>query len=527
MRARWARLIGHTGSSHIHDRSMTGNRNMVANYFGQAWIALMQLAFVPIYIRYLGLESYGLIGVFAILQACLTIVDLGMTPTLNREMARHMAGAHTPQSIQNLLRSLEIVCWTLAFLLVVVIGLSAGWVSQHWLRPDRLTANTVSDAITIMGVAATLRFVQSIYQGALLGLQHQVWLSAFNAAFATIRAVGSLMTLLYISPTISGFLLFQCCVSLVEVVVLARHVRRRLPKAVMAPRFSMHAIRGVWNFAAGLTVIALLSLLLMQADKILLATLLPLSEYGYFTLAVTATGVLALMILPVYNVAYPRLTELVTSLDRVALAREYHRFSQLLAITVLPTALVFYVFSKEIVFLWTRDAVTTQVVAPILSVWVLGSALNGLMHIPYAAQLAHGWSKLTIVVNSVAVLLSMPALIFFVPRHGAIAAAWIWVAINGTYTLVVIGAMHTRILQHEKWRWYAQDVLAPLLASGIAVAAMMLIYRSEVEMSLFGQVLLLSVGLLGSMFCAACATSAGLDAIKSTARMLFQTKSLQ
>jgi len=80
-------------------------RNTIANWIGQGVSALMGLAFVPLYIRYLGMEAYGLIGIFVLLQAWLSILDMGITPTLNREMARFTAGAHTPQSIHNLLRS--------------------------------------------------------------------------------------------------------------------------------------------------------------------------------------------------------------------------------------------------------------------------------------------------------------------------------------------------------------------------------------------------------------------------------------
>ena len=45
---------------------MSLKKNFVANYFGQGWQALMGLAFVPVYIRYLGIESYGLIGIFEV-----------------------------------------------------------------------------------------------------------------------------------------------------------------------------------------------------------------------------------------------------------------------------------------------------------------------------------------------------------------------------------------------------------------------------------------------------------------------------
>ena len=37
-------------------------KNLLANYIGQIWTALIGLAFVPVYVNYLGVEAYGLIG---------------------------------------------------------------------------------------------------------------------------------------------------------------------------------------------------------------------------------------------------------------------------------------------------------------------------------------------------------------------------------------------------------------------------------------------------------------------------------
>lgn len=46
-------------------------RDVLVTYGAQAWIAIMWIAFVPVYIRYLGIEAYGLIGLFATLQGVL------------------------------------------------------------------------------------------------------------------------------------------------------------------------------------------------------------------------------------------------------------------------------------------------------------------------------------------------------------------------------------------------------------------------------------------------------------------------
>src|SRR5688572_28353923 len=131
----------------------------------------MGLAFIPVYIHYLGMEAYGLIGVFVLLHAWLAFFDLGMTPTLNREMARFTAGKHTPQSIGDLLRSLEIICAGIAMLICCVLWAGSEFASNRWLKVETLPESGVTRALVIMGASLALRFCEGIYRGSLLGLE--------------------------------------------------------------------------------------------------------------------------------------------------------------------------------------------------------------------------------------------------------------------------------------------------------------------------------------------------------------------
>ena len=62
-------------------------KNIVGNLLGRGWSGLISLAFIPIYINFSGIESYGLIGIFIMIQAFLSLLDLGLSATVNREMA--------------------------------------------------------------------------------------------------------------------------------------------------------------------------------------------------------------------------------------------------------------------------------------------------------------------------------------------------------------------------------------------------------------------------------------------------------
>lgn len=83
--------------------------NLVANFAGTGWSALMQLLFIPVYIKLMGIEAYGLIGFYVTLQGALQILDFGLSPTMNREMARYSIQPEKASEARDFVRTLEIV----------------------------------------------------------------------------------------------------------------------------------------------------------------------------------------------------------------------------------------------------------------------------------------------------------------------------------------------------------------------------------------------------------------------------------
>jgi O-antigen/teichoic acid export membrane protein len=452
-------------------------RNVVANYVGQSWRVVIGLAFVPIYVRYLGVEAYGLIGVFAMMQTWLGLLDLGMRPTLGREMARFGAGAHDAQSIRDLLRSIELVVLALALPTALGIWAASGWLARGWLDVDRLPLDEVARAIALMGLVAVLRFAENVYASALVGLQRQVLQNVVTGAAATLRAVGAVAVLAWASPTVEAFFLWQGLVSLLTVGVLAAAVDRILPRSPRPARGSWTALLDIWRFAAGMMAITVLSLALTQVDKLLLSRTLPLETFGYYTLAGTVAASLYALTGPINAAFYPRFVELATQGGREAeLRAAYHLGAQLVTVLVGGAAITIIAFAHPVMFAWTGDPALADRVAPLAALLTLGTMLNGLVNVPYQLQLAHGWTSLTIRVNVIAVAIIVPAILWLVPRYGAPGAAWAWVALNGGYVFFEVSVMHRRLLRGSAAAWYLRDVAIPLAAAtGVAFLARLLL----------------------------------------------------
>jgi len=450
----------------------TVKKNLIANYFGQGWSALMGLAFVPLYIKYLGVESYGLIGIFTLLWAWMALLDMGMTPTLSREMARLTGGAHEAQSIRDLLRSIEIIGFGIAVVTALGIWAASGWVASDWLRAEKLPISVVAHAITIMGVVIALRFIENIYRSSIAGLQRQVLLNIVFSVTATLRGLGAVGILIWVSPTIEAFFVWQAILSIITIGLFAAVLYHLLPVAEHAARFSVTALKGIRQFAVGMMTITFLALLLTQVDKILLSRLLTMEAFGYYTLAGTIANALYMLIGPATAAFFPHFTELVERADEADLIAAYHKGAQLVTVLMGTAAIVLIVFGNVVILLWTGNPVFARQVVPLVTVLSLGTLLNGLMWLPYQMQLAYGWTSLTVKVNIIAVAIIIPAILWATPKYGAIGAAWVWVGLNAGYLGIAIYFMHRRLLPSEKWRWYREDIAMPLIA-GVVVAVLL------------------------------------------------------
>ena len=503
---------------------MALKHNLVANYLGQGWVAIMSLAFIPIYIKYLGIESYGLIGLFALLQAWLSLLDMGMTPTLGREMARFTGGAHSAQSIRDLLRSIEVIAFGIAILIASAIALSTNRIVTSWLKVETLPVDVVTQAFMLIGLVTAIRFMESIYRSSIIGLQRHVLYNVVNSVMATVRGLGAIGVLVWISASIEAFFIWQGLVSIVTLIILMILTYTILPRAERAGQFSLGALRNIWKFAGGIVSITLLALLLMQVDKILLSKLLSLKEYGYYTLVAIVAGGLYAIITPITQSFYPRLCELHARNDQVGLINTYHKGAQLISVFAGSVAIVIIVFGETFLRLWTQDPELAQRTKTLLSLLMLGNLLNGLMWIPYQTQLAHGWTELGIRINIIAIAIIIPAILWVTPRFGAEGAAWVWVSLNAGYVLIGVHFMYQRILVTEKWRWYIKDALIPLL-TGLAVASVLSLLWSAQKNTL-NDIVLLTLAASSTFVVMLYSTSTTRQLLKQIVKSTFKIKKL-
>jgi O-antigen/teichoic acid export membrane protein len=454
---------------------------ILANLGARVAAALLLLLTLPWFMHLLGPEQYGLVVLFSSGISILSSFDFGLSTTLNREIAAASRSAERQPEIVQLALTLEAVFWSAAGALALAGVVLAPAVARHWLRLDHAAAEAAITPLRLMAVAVALQFPFTLYAGGLLGQQRLATLSAVLTATALARTLGTALALLGWGATSATYFWCQLAVGAAQALSARGLFWSRLPHGGRGPRFDPEQIRRVGRFSGAMTLISASGVLLTHLDKILLSRLLPLRELGYYGVAATAAASMGVMVAPVFNAMFPRLTQAVADGADAEAARLYHRASQFLAVLIWPPTCLLALHSGTILRLWTHDAELAAAAGPVLVLLVCGGAFSGIMHLPYAMQLAHGWTSLTLRLNLAALLILAPALYLGTSLLGLRGAALAWPLLNLGCFFAGTVAMHRRLLAGQLRRWYLLDLGLPLAASLAACLLTMLAWPAVAD----------------------------------------------
>ena len=444
---------------------------------GRLWAAGLSLTVVPLYVHFLGIESYGLVGLFASLQSVLSILDLGLSTTVTREIARCMARGGGSEA-GNLVRTIEAVYWSVAVLIAVTFLLGGSPIARHLLAVRAAPHVNVVTATVIMGVALALRWPIALYNGVFQGLQLQVFQNALVSVSSTTKAAGAVLLLWLVSPTIHCFLVWQAISNAVEVLLaglLAWHLLRH--RGAGCARVDLAILRTIWRFSLTVSGASILGTIASQSDKFIIARSLPLEQLGYYTVATTATGPLYLIAQATNTALFPRLSACFQRGDAVGFSRVYRGGIRLIAGLCIGPAVALTLFAGDVLRLWTGSVRISDAAAFPLAVVAAAAALNGIQSVSYSSTFAVGLLRAPLCMNVGLVMIFVPALMLIVPQWGIVGAASLWLAMNVAICMALPAWVERHVLPGTGAYFWVRDislycVTAALCLGGVKVAAM-------------------------------------------------------
>lgn len=451
---------------------MSLKHNIIANYISQFYGTVIALVMVPVYVRYMGIEAYGLIGFFTMLQMWFQLLDMGLTPTMSRETARYRGGAIDGLTLRRLLRALEGVFIAMGLIGATAMVAGAGFISGRWLKAEHIPQAEVEHAVMLMAAIVALRWISGMYRSAISGFERQVWLSGFNITIATIRFVLVIPLFIFVGASPAHFFSFQLAVAALELTTLVVQTYRLLPSVSSNGRvpWQWRPLADVLKFSLSIAFTNSVWVALTQTDKLVLSKLLSLTDYAYFTLAVLAATGVTVLAGPISVALQPRLSRLAAAGDDEGLLRVYRNATQLASVVAIPAALVLAFFAEQVLWVWTGDEKIVRNAAPVLTLYALGNGILAIGAFPYYLQVAKGDLKLHLIGNAIFVVLLIPALVWATWRFGTVGAGYAWLGAHVTYFLLWIPRVHERLFGGLHRQWLRKDVGTIVLMTIVAAA---------------------------------------------------------
>ena len=459
---------------------MSLKKNIIASYASQLYVILIGIVMVPMYIRYMGAEAYGLVGFYAMLQVWFNLLDMGLTPTMARETARFHGGATDALSYRRLVRALEGIFITVALIGGATMFAASSYIARDWLKASQLPVVELQRAIQLIAVIIAMRWLCGLYRGAISGSERLVWLGNYNAFVATLRFIGVVPILIFVGVTPVIFFSYQFLIAIVELTGLLIYAYRILPGIPLGIRlpWSWAPLKPVIKFSLTIAFTSSMWVLVTQTDKLVLSKILPLEEYGYFTLTVLIASGVMVISSPISGSIMARMTRLEAKGDHAGLISVYRQATQLVAVIAAAVSVTLVLCAEPLLWAWTGDKNLAQHAAPILRLYAIGNGILAVAAFPYYLQYAKGKLRLHFIGNAGFVVLYIPTIIWAASQYGGIGAGYVWVGANLLTFVAWLPLIHQKFAPGLNLKWYFEDILV------IATAAVIVGYCLSMFLSL-------------------------------------------
>lgn len=469
--------------------------NVLASYASQVYLIIISIAILPIYIKYMGAEAYGLVGFFAMLQGLFNLLDFGLTPTISRQTAQYNAGKETALNFRRLFRALSLIFSVIAIIGGIALFFLDDYIAIHWLKLNNLNIGDVLFCLEVMAICVALRWMTGLYRGVVSGFEQIVWLSVVNTLIATLRFPGVLLYMYYFGFTIRSFFVFQLVTALFEFALLAMKSYRLLPRTTQEDiiGWSMKPVKPLLSFALTIAVTSSIWVLFTQLDKFVLSGVLPLADYGYFTLAVLVAGGVLQLGAPISGPIMPRMARLEAEHQHEQMRQVYLNATQFISVVVVTAGIVLAGVAHPVLYAWTGDTKIAAQAAPVLQLYALGNAMLSLSAFPYYLQYAKGNLKYHLIGSVISVIILVPSVVWAASHYGAIGAGWTWFLIQLIYLFCWVSYVHMKIEPSINKLWFKS-----FLPSLVTVSLFVLFITNWIEYSndriiILVQIILISI----------------------------------
>lgn len=399
-------------------------KNILANYGSRLWSIVAVYVFTPLYIKLLGIESYGVISFYAVVMGIVVLADVGIASAIDREFAKNDTDEHK----LGVLFFFEKIYAAICLLIILIIFLFSGKIAAHWLDSRSISQNDLANFICLIGIGAASQLMTIIYGGALMGLQKQVRYVAIQTLGSIIKNVAVLGILLFFRKDLYAFLGWQVVCNILMIYAFRKCVLNYFNKDILPLKYDRKTIpTAIWRYLGGMFFISLLNALNMQTDKLITSKMFTLEHFGYYSLVSVLAQSPLLLTVPFVLSVFPYMTKTISENKKELLFPVFKRFCFLINAVVIPVVLIFILYGKSLFSFWTHgnklEENTLEQIDTSLSLLTTGYLFVAFQQLYFYFLLAEGITKYSTRQILFQIFLIIPLLVLFIKKWDMAGAA--------------------------------------------------------------------------------------------------------
>ncbi len=444
--------------------------NTIANMASKIWSMVSIYIFVPLYIKYLGEEAYGLISFFTTMQMALNLLGLGLSSTLRREFALNINGGYEVNLRKyKLLRSIEVFFTAIAIMISVVCCSGAQLIAEKWLDSSVLGIRVVATTVGLMGISIALQLLSQLYFGAMLGLARQVLANGLNVLYAALKAVGSVLIIMFFYADIRAFYTWHIVTDIVYICVLRIILIQSISgTGALKWKFSdFWIIKDIWKYALGLVTISMVAFVNKQLDRIVISKFMTLTELGAYNSCYTLGQIVTIISSAVATAIFSEFTDVYSKNGtKEELQKLYVNSYKIVVIIASSIGVFVAAYSKALLLFWTQSESYVSIMERGAGLIVIGTMILAFQEIPYAFVLAQGNTSINRKMGLYFLLPFIISMYIGVKRYGVMGAAIVYFSYMAIQTSIYIYVIYKKYCIGNVFKWIIKDTLLP---AGVSV----------------------------------------------------------
>jgi O-antigen/teichoic acid export membrane protein len=462
-------------------------KNIISNIFGSFYGSFVQFFLLPIILAKVGPEAYGLVGLYFTILAFFTLFDLGLTPTLFREISK-LANV-TKKNRKNFFlvnfTNLQKIYFGIVFLLIIFSYFMAPIISIYWLNVNSLPIDVLVNSLRFIMIQSAFQLLNNFYLNGIAALD-MVSSNIVTSLNSTLRLFVTLYVLFFYVGNIEFYFLIQLYLTILNTIFSGYILYRKLflisgKKSLFTfflinffSKFDIKVFSKIKEFSIGMMYTTVLVFLITQSDKIILTKLLTLEQFGYYSIAISVPLAISSLANLITRSFQPKMNQLFEVRNIAELDLLYLKACSLIAYAIAFLAIPLMIFSREFLLLFLAGNDEVVKIVPVFTMLVFGYSLHSLTFMPYALSISNGWARYGLNVSIFALLIMTPLNILLTIKFHLLGAALAWLILSIGYLFFSVVYLHKNIHRNLIRKFYA---CIGLQLTGIFLSFFIALYR--------------------------------------------------